>query len=490
MKKTINYLIMGWLPIVLLAACSKTETTTLPPREADPDVEVLADAYREVLIGSSEGWLLSYQPDQYDETIYFHLKFKDQDKLDITAGYRGYHTLQADIHYDFEGNYIPVIRFEGENVFHELAEKFNGSVKFKVFYDEGDETFEWVRADGFNNVRFPLTKVTTGTLEPFTEQLNAVLAQIAYEEEQERLSAEVRMKINAFAEIESPYYFYNFMTDQFAAAINSFDTVSRAITLTYKSQPTAAPTTITSNYSIYPDGLILNPAISFGSVLIDSVELGAFDDPVLQITRAGNAGEGQMGHMHVPPYAFTNTVDRNVSTVDWLLDPAQQHVTGSGTGLFMYTAHADNYYSPLLNDHRMSFAEYIDEQIDNARGSTRLVNQIYFPENPATSRNIQISTHRIAPAGNLFYLYRFDLEKQSGLPSALSVKLTEPASAIVPHQEAFDTYLRYQFPAQGVTVVPVIVGTTLRLRLVSREDSRYWVEYVLNRAANRSLRFD
>src|SRR5690606_8436802 len=121
-------------------------------------------------------------------------------------------------------------------------------------------------------------------------------------------------------------------------------------------------------------------------------------------------------------YAFTNTEDRSSSTVDWLLDPARQHLEGSGSGLFMYTQHADASYSDSINFHRAIFGEYIDDHMDGAQGSTRLVNQIYFPASPSLSRNVQISTHRDGgETGNRFFMYGIDLEKINDAPSALKV---------------------------------------------------------------------
>lgn len=298
-------------------------------------------------------------------------------------------------------------------------------------------------------------------------------------------------KLEDFAALDTSYYFYNFVTEDFSAAIESFDAVNREITLIYKETPESAPSVATRNYKIYTDGLILEPSISVGGITIDSIELGALDDFTLKINRAGNAGAGAMGYMHVPPYAFTNTEDRSSSTVDWLLDPARQHLEGSGSGLFMYTQHADASYSDSINFHRAIFGEYIDDHMDGAQGSTRLVNQIYFPASPSLSRNVQISTHRDGgETGNRFFMYGIDLEKINDAPSALKVTLTTPASTIDGHQDAFDDYLKLNFPDEGVTVVPVIVGTTLRLRLISRKDSRFWVEYVLNRGDDRTARFD
>src|SRR5690606_29647477 len=185
---------------------------------------------------------------------------------------------------------------------------------------------------------------------------------------------------------------------------------------------------------------------------------------------------------HEAPYPYTLTTNRAVSNADWIVDPAQR------IGLLLYTAHAEEYYSDWVNQDRDIFGGYLDNNVPDVKSSTRLVNQIYLPA--SSSANIQISTHKQSGGGNLFFLYRFDFEKIQTKNSAIQVTFTDPSSTVLPHKAAFDEYLNNQFPAEGVTIVPVLAGTTLRFRLVSIKDSRYWVEYVINSATYRSLRFD
>jgi len=262
--------------------------------------------------------------------------------------------------------------------------------------------------------------------------------------------------------------------------------------LTYKETPTSAPATTTVGYTLTPEGIVLDPALAYGTVSLELLELGELlyedpDDPnkATAIEVVSNGNVGTMGYAHVAPYPYTLTSDRSVSTVDWLLDPNQQNA-----GLFLYTADADQHYSAFVNADRIEFKDYINAEVNDALATNRLVNQIYFPANQASSRNIQISTRNGNDSGNKFFLYNFDLNKIINEASALNVTLTTAASTITPHIDAFNAYLDPQFPAEGVTVAPVIVGTTLRFRLISRKDSRYWVEYILNRAADRSNRFD
>lgn len=480
MRKILLYVPVLAMVLALGIGCEKA-TTLLPPREVSEEVQIIADRYSTILTGTDK-WLLAYKPETYDDSIYIQLQFSEGGLVDILSGYRGFHTEQNETVYDFEGKYIPIIAFAENTVFGALADLYNGSAKFKINYIEDKSYFELVRSDGYDDNTFRLIKMNANNEGKLIDQINEVLDEIAFEEEQARLSEETRLKMKAFGEIESDIYFYNLKVEDFSARIDVLDTTNKALSLTYKETPLSAATSVTVNYSIYPGGIALTPAIGYADVLIDSVQLGEMDGDALEIVKAGNAGSGAMGYMHEAPYAYTLTTDRAVSTADWLLDPAQLR------GLLLYTAHTDEYYSDLVNQERAAFGTYLDNNVPDVKSSTRLVNQIYLPS--GSSANIQISTHRQSAAGNLFFLYRFDLEKIQTGYSALHIVLTEPATNVLPHKDAFDEYLNSQFPEEGVTVVPTIVGTTLRFRLVSLKDSRYWVEYVLNAVADRSLRFD
>jgi len=465
----------------MVLGCEK-KATVLPPRPVSEEVSQIAARYTELLASSSNGWILAYKPEQYDDTVYMQLRFQGVQTMSILSGYRGFHTVQEAVTYDFEGNYVPIIVFPGESVFGELAARFNGSQKFKMTYVENGGYFNLVRSDGYDNEAFRLDPAGAANQAKLDAQVDAVLAQIAHEEEQARLAEETRLKVKAFAEISTDFYFYNLITERFSARIDALDTLAKTISLTYKETPASVPTSATVTYSIYPKGIVISPVISYGSVVVDSIELGEVQEPTLQIVKAGNAGTGTMGYMHEAPYDFTLTTDRGTSITDWVTAPAQQ------VGLFAYTQNAEDYYSEMVNQHRQVFGTYLEQHGSDVKTDTRLVHQLYFPATSPT--NLQISTHRQSASGNLFFLYRFAMEKSEAAASALTITFTEPAGATVPLKAGFDEYFSHVFPEEGVTVVPVIVGTTLRLRLVSVKDSRIWVEYILQTAAHRSLRFD
>lgn len=477
--------------IILITACKK-ETTKLPEREIPPKVSELVEQYLDLLVEESKGWVFEYELEELDEPVYMHLAFNSESEMDILSGLRGYHTLQKDIAFSFEGEYTPVLVIEGDNVFNELREKYNGSIKFKMTLNEEDNTFHLVRSDGFNDQVLDLKPANEELLARVNNQVDSILAQIEYEKEQEKLLAETKERIKDFIEIDSDFYFYNFTIGDFSATLNSFDTVERVISLTYKETPTSTPSSLKLDYTVLPEGIELSPGLAVGTDSIYTLQMDGFIyedslDPSkpTSIAISSNGQEGMMGYAHIAPYSFTSTSDRSTSIADWIFAGEQQNA-----GLFLYSTDADELYSELVNEQRKEFKEYFNTEVENAMATTRLVNQIYFPVNQSSSRNIQISTRNGAETGNRFFLYNLDISDNPLEPNVITIDLTTPSLSVEPYVDAFDDYLLSQLPPEGVSVVPVIVGTTLRIRLVSRKDSRYWVEYILNRVGDRSNRFD
>lgn len=303
MKKIFKRYIIYFLAFGMATACKKTESN-LPDREKSPEVSEIAKNYLDILSGAQEGWVLSYKPDQYSDTVYIHLKFHEQE-VNMLSGIRGYHDIYDTTSFGFEGKYSPVIAFSQESIFGKIKDEWNGFHKFKIDYDEDEGVFGLMRSDGYDDKSLKMKKASEDARKPLDAQIDTILALIAYEEEQERLLAEIRQKFNTFVEYESDLYFYNLRTDAFSGAVTSIDTANREISFRYKVTPTAAPVELTTNYSFFTNGIVLSPAITFSGVEIDTIKLGELDYPHIQILQAGNAGAGKMGFMHEAPYEFT-----------------------------------------------------------------------------------------------------------------------------------------------------------------------------------------
>lgn len=482
MKNTAKYLILMFIAQMLWSSC-ENETSQLPEREISPEVEVIAQDYIEELKSAENGWILKYKPENYEDTVHIHLKFQDETFGNLSS-YRGYHSEQTELTYYFEGKFTPVIVFSEESVFGELERLFNGSRKFKINFLKGEKVFLLVRSDGYNDKEFIMEEANSANLGELDAGIGDILDQIAFEKEQERLSEETRLKLISFAEIESDFYFYNVQTEDFSASIDQLDTLAKTIALTYKESSTSSPTAVTVNYSLYPKGIVFNPVISYGGVVVDTLELGELKDESIEIVKAGNAGTGVMGYMHEAPYSYTLTTDRTIGIGDWIMTKSTENI-----GLFAYTQTTDSYFSDLTNDRRAIFGDYLEANGTNVKASTRMTQQLYFSQTNAD--RMDLSTHKQSGSGNLFFGYRYNVDKIGNNSSQVHFDFYEAYGATLPLQAGFDDYFSYVFPEEGVTVVPVIVGTTLRFRLVSLKDSRYWVEYILNSAADRTtLRFD
>lgn len=491
MKVNKILLIMLLMFAIFIAACKK-ETTKLPDREVPPEVSELIKEYTDLLTAESRGWVFQYDLQELEQPVFMHLVFTDKSKLDLLSGFRGHHTEQKGVSYSYEGNYTPILVFEGNNVFKALHDAYNGSYKFKISLNEKDNTFQLVRSDGFDDHVLELRPATDELLAEVDSQVDSILAQIAYEKEQEKLLAETKEKIRKFLEMDSDFYFYNFTIGDFSATLNSIDTASQVISLTYKDTPSSSPSTFEFDYKVIPDGIELSQGLAVGADSIYTLSLGEFvyEDSLnpskpTSLSISSNGAEGKMGYSHVASYPYTLTTERSISISEWVLDPAQQNA-----GLFLYSTDADGLYSDLVNQQREEFKEFFNAEVDNALATNRLVNQIYFPVNQNSSRNIQISTRNGDESGNRFFLYNLDISDNQLEPNVINIDLTTPSASVEPYENEFKDYLLNQLPAEGVNVVPVIVGTTLRIRLVSRKDSRYWVEYILNRVGDRSNRFD
>lgn len=498
MKKITRYLslVLFTVATFFFSACEKE--TQLPPREVSPEVAEIAENYTNILVESQQGWVLAYKPDQHEETIYFHLTFKDAEKVDMISGYRGYHTLQSDITYYYEGNYIPIIVFSGENVFSELASSYNGSYKFKIYYNEEQGTFELVRSDGFDDKRFELTRANDTNLALLNAQIQEVLDQIAYEEEQERLSAEVRAKIKAFVEIESDFYFYNLTVDDFSAGINSFDTIAREISLTYKPTPTSAPTTATVGYTLTPEGMVLNPTGT--TVPLELLGLGEllYEDPddsnkVTAIEVVSNGNVGTMGYAHVAPYPYTLSSNRNQTLADYFMDEYTSSVEFS------------NRLGPKTEGYRDDFRDYI-RNLSGFNPTGRHTYIIYSPNFTTVGlRNLfwvgsSRSINGDPPYTNMGFNLRVDMQNLGN--NVLSINditsqtnSNHATAGPIPNISVrVQEYLDEVSPSEGVTMVPYNMANEgssgYRLRLVSTLDSRIWLEYRWPSATYFNMVFD
>lgn len=483
MNKVLKYIPVFAVAVLLWTGCQK-EKTVLPEREISEEVSDIADKYNKILVAAPDGWVIGYKPDNYDETVYVSMRFAVGQKVGMQSGYRNYHTLQNGLDYSYEGKHVPVIVFSENTVFATLAGLYNGSQKFKISYIEDGGYFELTRSDGYDNKTFKLEKASTANTAQLNEQIADVLAQIAYEEEQARLSEQTRLKIKSFVEISSDFYFYNIKTEHFSAAITKLDTTLRQLSLTYKESSISAPKSVTVGYTVYPKGIKLSPAISYGNVLVDEIELGDLTNPVLDIVKAGNAGAGKMGYMHEAPYAYTNVSNRT-ETIAQLL-----YYNSRESNNFLYTTLPDSLYSQQALIHREQLRQKVVSELGHYT-DTRFNFQLYFPPIaiPATnSMSLQVTARNAANSANTFYALYLSLEEEKLKDNVLKFALNGNASAstagIRTDCEALFSAL---FPEEGVTVVPYRVGTTTRFKLVSKKDSRIWVNYIHQLAAPRGI---
>lgn len=287
-------------------------------------------------------------------------------------------------------------------------------------------------------------------------------------------------------EIDSDLFFYNIKTTNFSATVNKLDTTARTLSLTYKETPLSAPTSKTLNYTIYPKGIKLAPAISYGTVLIDFIEFGSLVGPALTITKAGNAGAGVIGYMHDAPYPYTNVANRTETVAKVLYNTREPNN-------LIYTNFPDSVYSSQVKILREAFRQQVTNVLGHST-DTRFNFQLYFPATSnltATSLSLQISAKNAANTANTFYALYADLDVAKLDDNVLKYTLNGSAgNNFASVRMEYEALFEQLFPAEGVTVVPYRVGTTTRFKMVSKKDSRIWVNYIHQLAGPRALNYN
>lgn len=468
-----------------VTAC-KRETTELPEKEMPPSVAELAAKYKEALVANAEGWYLLYKPVDTVDGIAIRIKFGQDDGLSILSGWRGYHEERTDAVFSFEGSYAPHLVFSENSVFGELARTLNGFNKFKIEQlDNGD--FSLKRSDGYDNATFILTKVNAENTLVLNQQVQAVLDEIAYEAEMARLTAEAVQKLASLVESDPGYYFRNLLLDNFGAYLDQIDTTARSITLTWPSAGGAAGVSHTLAYRLVPGGMALNPVIVQGSYTIDTLKFGDFADGALEITAAGNAGAGKLGWMHVPAYPYQAAIAGAPATYT----TADLFIRNNELPRFMgYTLDdMDIYYSPALQPYINDLKTYFDGQGFRASELFRLqfynnnYNATTLPNDHATRNQLQLLV-RNAAGTSTFQVFFYDLQKL-GPDHVSMVSFGTSSTGSAPYKDKVVEFMNEVFTEEGFTVVPAgrngTAPTALqKLRLVSRKDSRIWLELLAN----------
>ncbi|QEC42325.1 DUF4302 domain-containing protein [Pseudobacter ginsenosidimutans] len=484
--KLINQTILLCFLTVLLAldACRKP-TTQLPEREMPPSVAELAAAYKKILVAATEGWYVLYKPTAESEGIAMKIKFEENGKVKIISGLRNYHE-EADNEYSFAGETILQLVFADNSVFGELTRTVNGFNKFKIVQQE-DGSFSLKRADGFDNLSYALVKVNTTNQQVLQSQIQAVLDQIAFEEEQERLTTEAREKIAALVEADPGYYWENLLLENFGARLEAIDTTARTITLAWPATGSSTAVSHTINYKPVPAGMALEPAITKDSYTIDTLKFGAFTDGSLEIISAGNAGAGKLGWMHVPPFPYQNAIagaPNTYTTADYFVR------NGELPRFFGYTLdNMDIYYSPALQPYIEDLKAYFVTQGFKADELFRLqfynnnYNGTTIPDDHAQRNQLQLLI-RNGAGTSTFQVFHYDLQKLG--PNHVSmVSFGTSGSSAAPYKEKVVAFMNEIFTVEGFTVVPVgrngtSASALQKLRLVSRKDSRIWLELLVN----------
>src|SRR5690606_8450611 len=152
-------------------------------------------------------------------------------------------------------------------------------------------------------------------------------------------------------------------------------------------------------------------------------------------------------------------------------------------------------YSPKVLTLREQLRQVFDERTTDIT-ATRFNFLFYFRSATSENQSLQLSSRNSTDSGNRFYALYLNLNQAKLSENILNYTLNGSISAHVVEWEQeiraeYEEFFRQLFPEEeGVTVVPYRVGTTTRFRLVSKRDSRIWVNYIHNIATIRSITFN
>ncbi|WP_293300414.1 DUF4302 domain-containing protein [Pedobacter sp. UBA4863] len=470
-QKYLNGFVLATL--IFFTACKK-EVTVLPAKEVKQPLTAIQASYKKLLVAETAGWYISYKPADDVDEISVWMKFLETDSLTLLAGYSEFHVTQNKGSYSFGGQVTTELVFSNNTLWKQLELDHNGAVKFKITLQENG-TFKLRRADGFDDKEFILKKATSQDLTVLQNQIEVVLIKIEAERELQRQRAVAGFRLATLGADNPGFYFQNLTVDNFSAYWSELDTVAKKFTLKWKEGILEKQGVF--EYSLIPKGIALKPALVSGGITIDNIIFKDYTNHAIEIESAGNAGAGSWGHKHIPAYPYQNAIAgapiANYTTVDFFLRGELPRYLG-------YTLEDVNfYYSPALQVHREKLKQIIGATHDV---STVFRLQFYnynMNANGTTAENVlnslQILTKNTAGA-NVFLAYYYNVEKKDANHVVLTFNGgTSTVSA--PFKTAVEEFMEILMPAEGVTVVPTRrTGNNQFMRLVSRKDSRIWVE--------------
>ncbi|MNK17956.1 hypothetical protein D3C87_361530 [compost metagenome] len=477
MKRYLKYLNGFVLAAVIFLVACKKQVTVLPEKEVKKPLTEIQASYKKLLVAQTAGWYISYQPSENVDPIAVWMKFLETDSLTLLAGYQEFHVEQNEGSYGFDGQVTTEIVFSNNTLWKQLELDHNGALKFKITPQE-DGSFKLRRADGFDDKVFTLSKATPQNLAVLQGQIDVVLAKIEAERELQRQRLIAGFKVVTLGADKPGFYFQNFTAGNFSAYWSELDTIAKKFTLKWKEGVVEKQGTF--EYSLIPKGIALKPALVSGNVTIDNIIFNEYADHAIGIESAGNAGAGSWGHKHIPAYPFQTAIAGAATTYT----TADLFIRGELPRFFAYTLDdIDAYYSPALQVHR--------EKLRLAMSGTYVTSSVFrfqfynYSMNDAgtTAANrlnsLQILT-RNAANGSVFLPYYYEIEKKDANHVVITFNggTSTASAAFLPDVQELMSVL---FPVEGITVVPVRKsGSNQILRLVSRKDSRIWVEILVS----------
>lgn len=428
---------------LLFASCENDTMEQVIPEDA-PRLPELQQQYQDMLVASSSGWLIEYNPGADSPSVPILMKFFANGTVSMVSDRLNF-TDETTSTYRIGGVIGPELIFDTYSVWSSIAETGGGAFEFRMF-PQDDGNFILKHATGGNDTEFLLRKAQSSDLDDI------------------KARASIGQLLNFFSESSSAY-FRNLIL-QNISAFWSLDIESQQVTLTWENEQGDNQTAVLSYSTLPGNGIRFAQSWKPRADLeIKDLFFGEATDTALEVISSGAGGSGRIEVGHTPAFPYPGMADLYIFS--------NSLRTNENPVRFLGYTLDETRISPALRP-------YYDA-ISNALPSFWRI-QVYN-YNPVTApRNAITFVGRNEAGANIWHYFYYDMQKIDESHVGLTYENANAlGQEIVDHPDV-QAFLNRIYPPEGVTIVPV--GINQRLRVVSRANSNYWIELTISTPAN------
>ncbi len=445
------------LVLLLFFSCEKIPVDYNKIPEDAARMDELQRSYQEILVNNTNGWFMEYQPGPNNPSVPVLMKFNKDGEVIILSDRPGFDQEKTST-YRMGGVVGPELIFDTYSVFSAIAENGGGVFDFRLFPTEKGE-FKLKHANKNLDAEFLLRKASPEDLVAIHDR------------------AMVGNLLKSF-ENNANAYFKNLQLSE-VSAFWEIDINKQQLTLSWTKENSNEVDSKTFRYStIAGKGIRLEAPWQIKSGLeISELFFGAATANSVTIVDAGQAGSGEIVVSHIPPFPYKDSAKRFILSNSF--NPLQTPV---------------NLYAGIPGTRETSVANFspalwpIYEKIWHADAwptFSRLQMYNYNGANPR-SNSIQLFGYINEERVWLAYFYALDemdgshvmVRRRNEVPTNHEHYHSSYSSGVATtmynnHPEIKDFLDKIYPPGIGITIIPL---PGQRLRVVSRENSLYWMD--------------